>query len=80
MSDGETRQAFLRTLRAVSERVYESDCPERTEAIAGELAAALRGGEVVALHGDLGAGKTRFVRGLVRGLGGSERAVPGDSP
>lgn len=48
---------------------------EETEAVAAALAATLRGGECVALHGDLGAGKTQFVRGLVRGLGGSPRAV-----
>ncbi len=48
---------------------------EHTEAVAAELAAALRGGECVALHGDLGAGKTQFVRGLVRGLGGNPRTV-----
>ena len=48
---------------------------EQTEAIAADLAASLRGGECVALHGDLGAGKTQFVRGLVRGLGGDSRAV-----
>ncbi len=48
---------------------------EDTEAIAAELAAALRGGECLALHGDLGAGKTQFVRGLVRGLGGNPRTV-----
>src|SRR3954467_4297749 len=46
-----------------------------TEAVAAELSSAFRGGEVVALHGDLGAGKTQFVRGLVRGLGGEPRAV-----
>jgi tRNA threonylcarbamoyladenosine biosynthesis protein TsaE len=46
-----------------------------TEAIAANLAQQLQGGECIALHGDLGAGKTQFVRGLVRGLGGSERAV-----
>jgi tRNA threonylcarbamoyladenosine biosynthesis protein TsaE len=46
-----------------------------TEAVAAELSRTLRGGECVALHGDLGAGKTQFVRGLVRGLGGNPRAV-----
>jgi len=46
-----------------------------TEAVAAALAESLRGGECIALDGDLGAGKTQFVRGLVRGLGGSPRAV-----
>jgi tRNA threonylcarbamoyladenosine biosynthesis protein TsaE len=46
-----------------------------TERIASDLAQQLRGGECIALHGDLGAGKTQFVRGVVRGLGGSERSV-----
>jgi tRNA threonylcarbamoyladenosine biosynthesis protein TsaE len=40
-----------------------------TEAIASRLGAALQGGEVVLLYGDLGAGKTAFVRGLARGMG-----------
>lgn len=55
--------------------VYTSDSVEQTEAIAAELAATLRGGECVALNGNLGAGKTQFVRGLVRGLGGPSRSV-----
>jgi tRNA threonylcarbamoyladenosine biosynthesis protein TsaE len=55
--------------------VHTSNSVERTEAIAAELARSLAGGECLALHGNLGAGKTQFVRGLVRGLGGSPRAV-----
>jgi len=37
--------------------------------VAGELAAALRAGDVVALYGPLGAGKTEFVRGAAISLG-----------
>jgi tRNA threonylcarbamoyladenosine biosynthesis protein TsaE len=55
--------------------VHLSDSVEQTEAIAASLAATLSGGACVALDGDLGAGKTQFVRGLVRGLGGNPRAV-----
>ena len=54
---------------------HQSDSVEETEAIAGELARQLVGGEVIALEGDLGAGKTQFVRGLVKGLGGQGRSV-----
>lgn len=43
--------------------------PAETEALAEALAHGLRGGEVLALVGELGAGKTCFVRGLARGLG-----------
>lgn len=55
--------------------IYISNSVEQTEAIAAELSASLRGGECIALRGNLGAGKTQFVRGLVRGLGGSPRSV-----
>ena len=49
-----------------------------TEEIAARLASSLRGGEAVLLSGELGAGKTVFVRGLARGLGvdASEVASP----
>ena len=54
---------------------HVSQSVAETEAIAAAFAERLAGGACVALHGDLGAGKTQFVRGLVRGLGGDPRAV-----
>jgi tRNA threonylcarbamoyladenosine biosynthesis protein TsaE len=41
---------------------------EQTEALGERLAAWLRPGDIVALYGELGAGKTCLVRGLARGL------------
>jgi tRNA threonylcarbamoyladenosine biosynthesis protein TsaE len=45
------------------------DGPEETESLGRRLAAQLRAGDVVALFGDLGAGKTTLARGLLAGLG-----------
>ena len=55
--------------------IHESDSVQRTESIAAELAATLTPGQCIALYGDLGAGKTQFVRGLLIGLGGNPRSV-----
>jgi tRNA threonylcarbamoyladenosine biosynthesis protein TsaE len=54
---------------------HVSHSVRETEAIAAELARTLTGGEVIALYGDLGAGKTQFTRGLVKGLGGEPHDV-----
>ena len=54
---------------------YKSYSCEETEKIAYALAEKLHGGEIITLDGDLGAGKTAFVRGLAAGLGISDRVV-----
>lgn len=47
---------------------FITNSPEETELLGEKLGRALRGGEVVAFRGGLGAGKTAFTRGLARGL------------
>lgn len=47
----------------------ESRSPQQTERLGAELATALRPGDVVLVAGELGAGKTTFVRGAARALG-----------
>jgi tRNA threonylcarbamoyladenosine biosynthesis protein TsaE len=46
-----------------------SAAPAETEALAAALARELRGGDVVTVSGELGSGKTTFVRGACRALG-----------
>ncbi|MCI1982168.1 MAG: tRNA (adenosine(37)-N6)-threonylcarbamoyltransferase complex ATPase subunit type 1 TsaE [Oscillospiraceae bacterium] len=43
--------------------------PEETEALGEKIGAGLKGGEVLALFGGMGAGKTALTRGIARGLG-----------
>ena len=46
-----------------------SHSPAETEDLAAQLAAELQSGDVVTVSGELGSGKTTFVRGACRGLG-----------
>jgi tRNA threonylcarbamoyladenosine biosynthesis protein TsaE len=52
---------------------FTSHSPTETEALGEKFGRAAQPGWVIALSGDLGAGKTQFVKGLVRGLGISAR-------
>jgi tRNA threonylcarbamoyladenosine biosynthesis protein TsaE len=55
--------------REQAELIEETAGAAETEALAGRIAASLAAGDVVVVSGDLGAGKTTFVRGAARALG-----------
>jgi len=48
---------------------FKTSSPEQTELFASNFAGVLRSGDIITLDGDLGAGKTCFTRGLVKGIG-----------
>jgi tRNA threonylcarbamoyladenosine biosynthesis protein TsaE len=52
-----------------------TDSPEETEALAAQLAVRLTVGDVVTVAGELGSGKTTFVRGACGALGVRERVT-----
>jgi tRNA threonylcarbamoyladenosine biosynthesis protein TsaE len=54
---------------------HETSSPEETEALAALLADSLRLGDVVTVAGELGSGKTTFVRGACRALGVTDRVT-----
>ena len=53
----------------------ETASADETMALGERLAALFQAGDVVALYGDLGAGKTHLVKGIARGLGVPAAAV-----
>lgn len=52
----------------ITEMIIEVDSEQATKALAKKIGASLKGGEVFQLIGDVGAGKTTFVKGLASGL------------
>ncbi len=54
---------------------YSSDTPQETREIAKALARSLNPGDVLCLYGELGSGKTVFVKGLCEGLGVEEEVT-----
>ncbi len=55
--------------------IFHSSSREQTLELAEAYAKTLRGGDVVLLEGDMGAGKTLFCKGLAKGLGITEEVT-----
>jgi len=58
---------------------FATGSPGETAALGRALGGLLRGGDLVCLYGELGAGKTTFVQGLARGLGVAEEYITSPS-
>lgn len=50
-------------------RIFQTNNPEETWKLAAKIADELDSGAIVALHGELGAGKTCFIQGMAAALG-----------
>lgn len=57
------------------ESVFESSSPDQTKEFARGFAEVLKGGEVIELIGDVGAGKTTFVTYLAQALGSQDKVT-----
>lgn len=56
-------------------QVFITDDYTETQKVAADFAKELKGGETLALYGELGSGKTTFVQGLAKGLGIKRRII-----
>ena len=61
--------------REVIDMQVTTHSPEETRQLGARLAQTLKGGDVVAFTGDLGAGKTAFTAGIAQGLGIEDRVT-----
>lgn len=59
----------------MTESIFVTHEAKETKEIGKKFAEKLRGGDVVALYGELGSGKTTFVQGLAKGLGVRRRII-----
>lgn len=57
------------------EKVFYAESEEQTEAIGEQLAREFKPGELIALFGGMGMGKTAITRGIARGVGYSDRVT-----
>ena len=64
-----------KNLKEMKDKVFVTNNFEETQNLGKEFAKTLRGGELVALYGNLGAGKTTFVQGLAMDLGIKRRII-----
>ncbi len=58
-----------------NKKTYLTESAKETQKLALDLAKTLKGGEVIALYGNLGGGKTTFTQGLALGLGIKRRII-----
>lgn len=70
-----TGEAGMTGETAEGARTFRTTSEQETVAAGEALAARVTAGDVILLFGDLGAGKTAFVRGLARGLGAPDEEV-----
>lgn len=59
----------------VQKMTFDSKSAEETQEFGKSFASQLKPGDVVALYGELGSGKTTFVQGLAKGLGIARRII-----
>jgi len=75
MDDHAAADPSQRVAPGAASRLIETTREADTESAGESLGRALAPGDVVLLFGDLGAGKTAFVRGMARGIGANAEEV-----
>ena len=66
----------MTTTSTAAELSIELESEAATQALAARVARLARAGDVIALRGELGSGKTSFARGFIRALGRGDEEVP----